>query len=387
MQAEGGHLLPSRMRFLLPGNEVSILTNGTSFFPSMIEALESARESIYMDFYRISDDKTGKVIGDLLRDKAESGVEVCIIYDHIGSFTSGEYFKWLDGSGVRTAAFNPVSLLRSYIGINRRDHRKMVIVDGRIGFLGGLNIAEEYGDPGKDWEGWRDTAVRVEGPVVRQMTALFQRSWRKLTSIGLEGAPRYLDEEPGREEGHETGGVYAGVVGTDKIRGRREIIKAYRKALWRARRTIFIQSAYFIPPFTMRLALRRAVQRGVSVKVIVPLLGDVLMTHFASRRLFARLMKYGVELYNLPGPNMHAKTAVIDGVWSTVGSFNQNHRSFFHDLDINLLVIDEAFGAKMEQSFLEDLSKSIPVDPRKWRDRPLNEKIVERFCYLLRYWL
>jgi cardiolipin synthase len=375
------------MRSLLPGNKVDILINGSEFFPSLLEALESARESIYMDFYRISDDRTGNAVGDLLREKAESGVEVCIIYDHIGSFTSGEYFKWLNGSGVRTAAFNPVSLLRSHIGINRRDHRKMVIVDGRIGFLGGLNIAEVYGDPGKAWEGWRDTAVRVEGLVVRQMTSMFQRSWRKLSGAGLEGAHRYLDENWGKGEGQETGGVHAGVVGTEKIRGRREIIKAYRKALWRARRSIFIQSAYFIPPFTMRLALRRAVQRGVSVKVIVPLAGDVLMTQFASRSLFARLMRFGVELYWLPGPVMHAKTAVIDGVWSTVGSFNQNHRSFFHDLDINLLVIDEAFGAKMERSFLEDLSKTIPVDPRKWRDRPLNEKIVEWFCYLLHYWL
>jgi cardiolipin synthase len=375
------------MRSLLPNNEVNILLNGSSFFPSLLEALASARESIYMDFYRISDDRTGNAVGELLREKAERGVEVCVIYDHIGSFASGEFFKWLNGSGVRTAAFNPVYLLRSHLGINRRDHRKMVIVDGRIGFLGGLNIAENYGHPERQWEGWRDTAVRVEGPVVRQMTAIFQRSWNKLTSMGLEEAHRYLDGEPGKGEGQEAGGVVAGLVGTEKIRGRREIIKAYRKALWRARRTIYIQSAYFIPPFTMRLALRRAVQRGVSVKVIVPLLGDVHMTHFASRNLFARLMKFGVELYNLPGPNMHAKTAVIDGIWSTVGSFNLNHRSFFHDLDVNLLVIDKAFGAKMEQSFLEDLSKTIPVDPRKWRDRPLNERILERFCYLLRYWL
>jgi cardiolipin synthase len=383
----GGYLLSSSIPSLMPDNRVEMLVNGTAFFPSMLEALAAARESVYMDFYMINDDKTGNAVGEVIREKAKKGCEVCVIYDGIGSYASEEYFKWLNSAGVQTEAFHPVQLLRSKIGINRRDHRKMVVIDGRTGFLGGLNIAEEYGHPEKAWEGWRDTAVKVQGPVVRQMTSLFVRSWTRLGRTIPEHAKRNLAENV-PEEVHGGGGVvHASVAGTEKIRGRREIIRAYRKALWSARRSIYIQSAYFLPPFSMRLALRRAVKRGIGVKIIVPLHGDVLMTHFASRSLFARLMRAGVELYQLPGPNMHTKTAVIDGVWSTVGSFNLNHRSFLHDLDINLLVIDEAFGASMERCFMEDLSKTIPVDPRKWRERPLNEKIVERFCYALRYWL
>lgn len=382
----GGYLLPSRMKSLLPGNDVKILINGTDFFPSIIDTLGSARESIYMDFYRISDDKTGNLIGEIISEKARRGVEVCVIYDDIGSFASGEFFKWLNSSGVRTSVFNPVSLFRSKLGINRRDHRKMIIVDGAVGYLGGLNIAEVYGHPEKDWAGWRDTAVKIEGPVIKQMVSIFLRSWKKLGGEPLECPKKYIQDNRSAAE-RRSGTVCASVAGTEKIRRRWEITNAYRKALWKAKYSIYIQSSYFLPPFSMRRALRRAVQRGVSVKIIVPLQGDVMMSHYASRRLFNRLLKAGVQLYQLPGPTMHAKTAVIDGVWSTVGSFNQNHRSFFHDFDINLFVVDETFGAKMEKSFIEDLSKTIPVDLRKWRERPLNEKIVERFCYTLRHWL
>ena len=382
---KGGYLLPTRMRSLTPGNDVKILLNGENFFPSVMEALGKAKESIYLDFYRINDDRVGNLLGAILREKAESGVEVSIIYDYIGSYASDEYFKYLNSAGVRTAVFNPVSLLRSKIGFNRRDHRKMVIVDGKVGFLGGLNIADRYGDPDKDWQGWRDTAVKAGGPVTRQMVMLFQRSWRRLKGFPLEHAKRYIHE--GVESEEPESGVLAAVVGTEKIRGRRQIIKAYRKALWSAKRSIYIQSGYFIPPLTTRFALRRAALKGVNVKVIVPQHGDVAMAHYASRVTFKRLMKDGVKIYRMPGPFMHAKTAVIDGVWSTVGSFNQNHRSFFHDLETALLVLDEDFGAMMEKSFAEDLKKTIPVDPRKWKARPLNEKIIESFCYMLRSWL
>jgi cardiolipin synthase len=382
----GGYLLPARLKSLVPGNDVDILRNGDQFFPALLESIGSARESVYLDFYRINDDGAGKAVGELLRKKTREGVEVGIIYDDIGSFASGEYFKWLDSSGVRTAAFNPVSLFRSRLGINRRDHRKMVIVDGRVGLLGGLNIADEYGDPTAGWKGWRDTAVRVEGPVVRQMVSIFLESWHRLGGFPIEHAGKYLSEHANRKE-HPDSGMSAFIVGTERIWRRRDAIKAYRKAVWRAKRSIRIQSAYFIPPYTMRLAMRRAAQRGVSVKIIVPLQGDLLLNHFASRRTFGPLMKAGVEIFQLPGPVMHAKTAVIDGVWSTVGSFNQNHRSFFHDIEVNLLVVDESFGAKMEKSFTEDLARSIPVDPRKWRERPLGEKFLERVCYALRHWL
>ena len=381
----GGYLLPTRMRSLTPGNDVEILLNGENFFPSVFEVLGEAKESIYLDFYRINDDKVGNLLGEILSEKAKSGVEVSVIYDYIGSYASDEYFKWLNSAGVRTAVFNPVSLLRSRIGFNRRDHRKLVVVDGKVGFLGGINIADRYGDPDKDWQGWRDTAVKATGPVSTQMVRIFQRSWRRLKGFPLEHAKKYM-LEAAQGEKPETS-VHAAVVGTEKIRGRREIIKAYRKALWRAKRSIYIQSGYFIPPLTTRLALRRAALRGVNVKVIVPQHGDIAMAHHASHVTFNRLMKDGVKIFEMPGPFMHVKTAVIDGVWSTVGSFNQNHRSFFHDLETALLVLDEDFGARMEKSFVEDLKRTIPVDPRKWKTRPLNEKIIERFCYMLRSWL
>ncbi|MFH1438863.1 MAG: phosphatidylserine/phosphatidylglycerophosphate/cardiolipin synthase family protein [Pseudomonadota bacterium] len=381
----GGYLLPSRMKSLTPGNDVQILFNGENFFPSVIEALRGARESIYMDFYRINDDRVGNLLGEILSEKAKNGVEVSVIYDYIGSYASDEYFKWLNSAGVRTAVFNPASLLLSMIGFNRRDHRKLVVMDGNVGFLGGLNIADRYGDPEKGWQGWRDTAVKASGPVTRQMVSIFQRSWRRLKEFPLEHAMRYMHE--GVEGKQPESGVHAAVVGTEKIRGRRQIIKAYRKALWRAKRSIYIQSGYFIPPLTTRIALRRAALRGINVKVIVPQHGDVAMAHYASHATFRRLMKDGVKIYEMPGPFMHAKTAVIDGVWSTVGSYNQNHRSFFHDLETALLVLDEDFGTRMEKSFAEDLKKTIPVDPRKWKARPLNEKIIERFCYMLHHWL
>jgi len=379
------YLLPRRTKFLVPGNDIKLLINGEEFFPSLIEAIENARESIYLDFYRINDDRTGQFIGEILQKKASHGIEVCIIYDAIGSFASNEFFKWLSSSGVTTIPFNPLSLFRSRFGINRRDHRKMAIIDGKTGFLGGLNIAEEYGDPKINWKGWRDTAVKVQGPVISQMVKIFHDTWQKIGGTPIKHIANYIHSQHHKNTIH--GGMKASIVGTEKLWRRREAIRTYRKAIWNAKKSIKIQSAYFIPPYTMRLALRRAAMRGVNVKIIVPLHGDLILNHFASRRTFSSLLQAGVEIYELPGPVMHSKTAVIDGVWSTIGSFNHNHRSFFHDMELNLLVIDESFGQEMEKVFREDLARSIPIDPRKWHNRPFIEKIFERFCYSLRHWL
>lgn len=381
---KGSYLLSPKLKSLTTKNHIDILINGKEYFPSAISSMENAKRFIYMDFYRINPDATGKIIGELLCKKAEEGVEVCVIYDHIGSFNSREYFKWLEGAGVLTATFNPVRFLRSKLGINRRDHRKMIIVDGKIGYLGGLNIAEEYGSPLKNWDGWRDTGVKIQGPVVKQMTQLFVKWWNRLSKQPLRKALK-TGGESGKEE--IPGKMLASVVGTDSLRARREIIRSYRKALWNAKKSIYIQSAYFIPTFSIRRALRQASLRGVDVKIIVPLSGDIQMANFASRRNFKQFMKDSVQIYQYPGPVMHAKTAVIDGIWATVGSFNLNHRSFFHDIEINLLVIDEEFGGKMEECFKRDLIKSLPVDPKKWEERPLNEKFLEVVCYTFKHWL
>jgi cardiolipin synthase len=366
--------LPGR---LVPGNRVTLLQNGDQAFPAMLAAIRAATHTVRLESYMFEDGRVGRDFGDALCDRARAGVEVQVVYDGVGSLrSSAQFWELLRGHGVQVYEFHPLSPWRRLRWWNRRDHRKLLLIDGEIAFAGGLNLSDNYLATEVS-PGWRDTHVRVAGPVVAVLERLFASTWHYVTRHALRPMP------PGPAAGDQL----VNAVGSTLRRHRTAIYRAYVHAIRHARRSVRIANAYFIPPRGVRRALRNAVARGVRVEVIVPEWGDLVTAHFAGRRLFDRLLRHGVRIYLWPDAVMHAKTAVIDGVWSTVGSFNLDQRSIFHNIEVNLNIVDADFGAQMEAMFAADRARCREVQLFEWRLRALGERVLERLCYAFRYWL
>lgn len=367
----------------MAGNAVDLLVNGVETFPAMLEAIAGAKEFISLETYIFQPDAIGTTFRDALTDAAERGVEVRLIFDSIGAYETDEVFwRPLSQAGGQLLEFHRVSERR--IGwskrFNRRDHRKVLVVDGQIGFCGGINIHDEELPESQGGANWRDVHVRIEGPAVRELHRLFLSIWKY--ERGPEApAQRLLPKPP------PAGDVHVMVLATDALKMRRTIHRAYLHAIKNAKRFIYLWNPYFIPDRGVRRALKNAAGRGVDIKVIVPARGDIAAVQFASRNLYERLMRDGVQIYEWREHVMHAKCGVIDGLWSTVGSFNLDHRSLLHNLELNAMIYDEGFGDQMIKMFERDLDHCAQVDPYTWKFRPLIDRVFESFFYLFRYWL
>ncbi|HEY3356210.1 MAG TPA: phospholipase D-like domain-containing protein [Polyangia bacterium] len=367
-----------RVHGLVPGNQVTLLRDADEAYPAMLAAIRGAQRLIRLESYIFEDGEAGTRFGAALEERARAGVEVQVIYDAVGSIGTGAgFWERLRAAGAQVVEFHPLSLWRRLWRWNRRDHRKLLIVDDAVAFTGGLNISDAYLTT-EVHQGWRDTHVRVEGPVVFELDRLFAASWQYVTE-------RYLPPAPAAPA--IAGPQAVAAIGSRLRRHRTEIFRGYLHAIKQARRTVRIANAYFIPPRAVRRALVAAVARGVRVEIIVPAWGDLMSAHFASRNLFDRLLAAGVRIHLWPDAVMHAKTAVIDGLWSTVGSFNLDHRSIVHNIELNLNVVDAAFGAEMDAMFDADRARCQEVVLFEWRLRALGERFLERLFYLGRYWL
>lgn len=364
----------------IPGNRVTVFRDGDETFPAMIEAIRSAERYICLETYIIRDDKTGWEFGAALADKARHGVEVSLLYDGFGSFSLGDEFReHLLGNGVRMHEYHPVMPWRKGFELNRRDHRKQLIVDGRFGFLGGINIAEEYrshdGEPA-----WRDTHVRIEGPAVRRMLRLFMFTW-----LRHQGQPMHMPRY--REFSLPVGPAAVRVLGNRRHSDRGAIKKAYLAAIHSARKQILITNSYFVPEREIRNAMRAAARRGVRVALLLAGKTDVLLLQLASRRYYEQLLDDGLELYEWHRSTLHAKTAVIDGDWCTVGSYNLNWRSMLHNLECNLILEDRQTAQALEKMFWEDVAKSSVIDSSFVASRPVLAELAGRAASAFRYWL
>jgi cardiolipin synthase len=297
-------------------------------------------------------------------------------------------FDEMRGRGVRVIEFHPVSPWRtrfrwSWVTWNRRNHRKLLVVDGRLGITGGLNLCDASAPIESGGEGWRDAMVEIEGPLAHQLGHLFERIWRRSGGAPLRDPP----VPPGAPAGTKDAVRGARVVWSGWT-GRRRTIRA--NYLWRistARRTIHLTNAYFVPDRTVVRELRRAAARAVDVRILVPATSDVPLVRHASRALYDRLVRAGVHVHEYAGSVLHAKTAVIDGDWSTIGSYNLDYRSWKLNLELNAVISDPDFGAKMEERFAADLARAPEVDLRAFRMRPLSDRLVERFAHAVRRWL
>ena len=374
---------------LLPGNRVTLLFDGPQTFGAMSAAIASATRSINLETYIFDQDELGLKFADLLIGKQREGVQVCIIYDCVGTLGTPEaFFDRMRAAGIRLCPFHPLNPLRR-LGrwrINHRDHRKLLVVDGRIGFTGGANISGTYGHgslfrhrAGRAVLGWRDTQVRLEGPAVAELQRLFVENWRAQDPRGPQPDATC---PPPREGGDLRVRVLGSGPGSDF-----EIYRAYLLAMSQANRTIHLTSAYFVPDPQLVKALLDAAARGVEVRIILTSVTDSSLVQHASQSHYQALLDGGIQLFQLNSSILHAKTAVIDGRWSTVGSTNLDLRSFLHNREINVVVLGESFGQELESAFQEDLRNSTEIDRAQWASRPEAARIKDWAARILGYWL
>jgi cardiolipin synthase len=371
------------------GNDVELLIDGPATHQAMYAAIEAARDTVNLETYILEYDAIGRAFADLLIRVRARGVHVNVLYDSVGSIgTPPEFFDRLRAHGVQVCEYNPVNPLRGHSGwrVNNRDHRKQLIVDGRTGFTGGINISAVYRSgsfslrrrkpPVED--GWRDTQVEVKGPAARDMQHLFIESWREQC-----GEPQPADYFPEMTPaGDKVVRVIAGAPG-----GESEVYAALLSAIERAEVSVYLTVGYFVPDPRTLEALEAAAGRGVDVRLALPGVSDFWAPLHAGRSHYASLLASGVRIYERRDALLHAKTGVIDGVWSTIGSTNVDWRSFVHNAEANVEVLDARFGKRMEALFLLDIDHSVEITAQAWRARGLGEKVKEWFARQWEYLL
>jgi cardiolipin synthase len=379
---------------LIAGNRVTLLFDGPATMREMMAAARAATSSINLETYIFDQDEIGMQFADVLIEKQHQGVPVNIMVDAVGALaTPAAFFDRMRAAGIRVLIFNPVNPAKAKGNwdINNRNHRKLMVVDGRVAFTGGINISSTYANsslfrsrkkPGqvdsKD-VGWRDTHVRIEGPAVAPLQWSFVNLWVQQEGGELPKAEYFPALAP-------SGDKLIRVLAANPD-GDSDIYKALVVAITEAKKSIHITSAYFVPDQQIVDALVGAARRGVDVKLVLPGVSDHSMIRYAGQGFYDQLLGAGVKIHELQIAVLHAKTAVIDGAWSTIGSANIDRRSFLHNYELNVVVIDPAFGRDMESAFNEDLRDSKQVTQDQWQHRPWGDRIREWAARLAEYWI
>jgi cardiolipin synthase A/B len=379
------HLVDAPLRV---GNSVELLIDGPATHRAMFDAIEAANDHVNLETYILEGDPVGQRLADLLLRKREQGVTVNVIYDSVGSRTTPrEYFDRLRHAGVQVCEYNPVNPFRAKRGwrLNNRDHRKILVVDGRVAFTGGINISSVYSSgsfsrrkrkpPAED--GWRDTHVEARGPVVQDLQGLFLEAWRAQCGRLAEAA--YFPEL--KPAGDKVMRVIAGDPGES------EVYAALLSALERAERSIYLTIGYFVPDPRTLAALKQAAARGVDVRLALAGVSDFWAPLHAGRSHYSDLLASGVRIYERYDALLHAKTGVVDSVWSTVGSTNVDWRSFVHNAEANVEVLDAAFAQRMEDLFWMDIEHSIEITAEDWGGRSAGARLKEWFARQWEYLL
>jgi cardiolipin synthase len=360
------------------GNRVTILKNGIEIFPAMLAAIRDARRTINLEFYIYWDGEIGRKFAEALAEKARAGVTVKVILDAVGSAQmSQSLVDFMARNGIDMEWYHP---LRWYTisTVNHRTHRKLLVVDGRIGFSGGVGIADDWLGDADSKNHWRDTVARVEGPVVTQMQSAFMDNWVKSRGELLTG----LDYFPTLAV---AGPHLTQVLKSSPTEGSSTVKLLYIISIVSAVKSIYISNAYFVPDADTTRALEGAVRRGVDVRVIVPgEFTDVPIARQASRWHYERLLGRGIRIFEYQPTMMHAKTMVVDGAWSTIGSSNFDDRSFRLNDEVNINIYNDGLAAEMETMFHADLARCEEVTLRKWFRRGWLDKTKEKLAGVFR---
>jgi len=377
---------------LMTGNKVVLLQDGPATYQRMFAAIHAAKDHINLETYIIEDDEVGNRFAEALIGKQAQGVQVNLIYDSVGAISVPRaFFKRLTDSGIRVLEFNPVNPLTARKGwdVNQRDHRKLLIVDGRTVFLGGINISSVHSG-GSFSHGsrqratvqtpWRDTHLQVDGPVVAEFQKLFLATWEKQKGAPLAAADFFPPLG-------NVGGEVVRAIGSSPDEPYSLIYATLLSAVGSAETSVQLTNAYFVPDPQLLAALKAAVQRGVQVQIILPGKTDSALVFHAGRSYYAELLAAGVKIYERRDALLHSKTALIDGVWSTVGSTNLDWRSFLHNDEVNAVILGQAFGAQMKAMFEADLAASTLITADQWEQRSISDRLKEAFARAWQYWL
>jgi cardiolipin synthase len=357
---------------VVPGNRVDVLLNGEEIFPAKIAAIRSARRSINYAQYVFEDGPPAKDIAEALAERCRAGVMVNVLLDAVGALgMSTEHRAVMAEAGCRVENYRPLTPF-TIDRVNYRNHRRILVVDGVVGVTGGSGISGKWSGDGRRKGHWRDTDIRLEGPVVEQLQGAFAENWLEATGVAI-GGPAYFP----RRRLDSKGGVDAQVVRSSPAGGSTAMYTMFLLALASARRSIHITNPYFVPDETMINTLTGAAQRGVRVVLLIPGAIDHNLVRQASRSEFGRLLKSGILIYEYRPALLHAKTMVIDGAWSTVGSTNLDHRSFAINEELNVAVYDASIAQRLEAVFEKDIANSRQVTYGEWSRRGLTSRLLE----------
>jgi cardiolipin synthase A/B len=380
---------------LLLGNQVELLIDGPSTYQAVFAAIEKAREYVLVESFIFEEAVAGdRKLSAVLADARQRGVQVYVIYDAIGSLTTEkEFLEGLRTANIGLCVFNPLNPLDDrFAGLNHRDHRKIVVVDGEYGFAGGINFSHAYRIASKQLkgrgfskqkaidQGWRDTHIGVHGTGAKQLEKLFRETW---VSAECEGdiQPAWNDQAVSR------GNTVVQIVPSTPDDEQNLIYTTLLSVLAYAQKSVDVTMAYFVPDDTLENSLKAAAKRGVQVRIILPAYSDFSGVFYAGRAHYHGLLEAGVKLYELDSAFLHSKSIVVDGVWSSVGSTNFDWRSFVHNNEISVCVIDEKFAATMARTFDNDLRESQEITLAAWKKRGVRERLKEWLWLPLQYWL
>jgi cardiolipin synthase A/B len=374
---------------LTKGNKVTLLADGQATYAAMFKAIQNAKDHINLESFIIEGDDVGRKFAELLLKKQAEGVQVNLIFDSVGSYgTPAPFFKRMRDGGIQVVEFNPVNPFKTHGHwlLAHPDHRKILIIDGKIAIAGGINISSLYSSSlsGRKTKGAplpvRDTDVQIEGPAVAEFQKLFLDTWQKQKGPKLSERDYFPDLK-------QEGKVLVSVVGSTPGQDNRITFIVYVSAVTFAEHSIHLTNAYFIPDDQILDAFTDAARRGVDVKLILPSTSDTSMGLHAARHHYAELLKAGVKVYEYRNAMLHAKTAVIDGIWSTVGSTNLDYWSLLSDDEVNAVVLNRDFAIEMEKMFAKDLAESDQILWDMWKARPLADRIMELFAHLWSHWM
>jgi len=378
---------------LTVGNKVTLLRDGEASFRAIFRVIQGAKEHINLEYFTFEDvEQDGRHLADLLVEKQAAGVQINIIYDSAGSRSTPQaLFDRLKQAGVNSLQFNPIDPFQAKTGysLNNRDHRKLLIVDGATAIIGGVNISQVYSsnvfssDASKDAKArdfWRDTDLQLEGPAVADLQRLFLDTWARQRGDPLKQS-NFFPENKG------TGNQVVGVIGSTPTRAVPIYYITLLSAIRNAESRIWLTTAYFVPTHQELEDMIDAARRGVDVRLMLPSHSDSGSALNIGRSHYADLLKAGVKVYEIRDVILHSKTAVIDSVWSVVGSSNFDGRSVLFDDEVDAVVLGRETGAQMETAFEDDLANSDEIDRQTWSKRPLSQKMREAFSRVWSYWL
>jgi cardiolipin synthase len=358
--------------------QCEVLTNGENFYPAELEEIRQAQSSVHLEAYIFSKGEVAQQFITVLAERARAGVEVRVVLDGLGSFlTSDRYLKPLTDAGGKLAWYDPIRW-HTLSQLNHRTHRELLVIDGKTAFIGGAGIADHWLKGRKKHARWRDTVLRVSGDAVASLQSTFIENWTETYGEVL-ASERYF---PFEKADISTRTLIVNSTPSPSGGTRSRVL--FETLMANAKESIHITSPYFLPDDSSREVLTRAVSRGVRVQVIAPgRKSDHVLTRQSSRRLYGELLRCGIEIHEYRPAMIHAKILIVDGVWSAVGSTNFDERSFGINDEVNLVSFDESLAARLRQDFVQDLAASELVTLERWKRRPMTERFIELFGWVL----